>query len=52
MIEGAKLFILCAAIIFGTIALAGFDICFKEKVKLFISLEVFLALLIIGSIVC
>lgn len=52
MITGAQLFTLCTAIVFGTIALAGFDICFKEKVKLFISLEIFLALLIAGSIIC
>lgn len=51
MIEGVQLFILCTAIVFGTIALAGFGICFKEKIKLFISIEIFLALLIVGSIV-
>nr|DAG59496.1 MAG TPA: Oligosaccaryltransferase [Caudoviricetes sp.] len=52
MITDAQLFILCTAIVFITIALFGFDICFKDKVKLFIVLEIFLALLIIGSIVC
>lgn len=49
MITGAGLFILCTAIVFGAIALFGFDLCFKEKVKLFIGFEIFLSLLIIGA---
>lgn len=49
MIQGVWLFILCTVIVFGTIALFGFDLCFKEKVKLFIGFEIFLSLLIIGA---
>ena len=51
MIQGARLFILCTVIVFGTIALFGFDLCFKEKVKLFIGFEIFLSLLIIGVLI-
>lgn len=49
MIPGVRLFILCTVIVFGTIALFGFEFCFEEKVKLFIGFEIFLALLIIGA---
>lgn len=48
MITSAELFILCTAIVFGAIALFGFDLCFEEKVKLFVGFEIFLSLLIIG----
>lgn len=49
MIAGVRLFILCTAIVFGAIALFGFDLCFEYKVKLFIGFEIFLSLLIIGA---
>lgn len=48
MSEGVGLFILYTAIVFGIIAMFGFDLCFEEKVKLFAGFEIFLALLIIG----
>ena len=48
MNEAIGLFVLYSAIVFGTISLFGFDLCFKEKVKLFIGFEIFLTLLIIG----
>lgn len=48
MIEGVGLFILYTTIVFGVIAMFGFDLCFKEKAKLFAGFEIFLALLIIG----
>lgn len=44
-------FVFYSAIVFWTIALFGFDLCFKEKVKLFISFEIFLSLLIIGVLI-
>lgn len=43
------LFILCTAFTFGVIAMFGFDLCFKEKVKLFAGFEIFLTLLMIGA---
>lgn len=49
MITGVRLFILCTAIVFGAIALFGFEFCFKEKVIFFIGFEIFLSLLIIGA---
>ena len=49
MIPGVRLFILCTVIVFGTIALFGFEFCFKEKVIFVIGIETFLALLIIGA---
>lgn len=48
MSECVGLFILYTAIVFGVIAIFGFDLCFKEKVKLFVGFEIFLTLLIIG----
>lgn len=48
MREIVGLFMVYTAIAFAIIAMFGFDLCFKEKAKLFASVEIFLALLIIG----
>ena len=49
MRESVGLFIIYTAIAFAIIAVFGFDLCFKEKAKLFASVEIFVALLCIGA---
>ena len=48
MLEYIGYFILCTAVVFGVILIFGFDLCFKDRVKLFAGFEIFLALLITG----
>lgn len=48
MSECVGLFIVFTTIVFGVIAVFGFDLCFKEKAKLFADFEIFLALLTVG----
>lgn len=49
MREGVGLFILYTAIVFGGTVMFGFDLCFKEKAKLFACFEIFLALIMVGA---
>ena len=49
MVECVGLFMLYTAIVFGTIVMLGSDLCFKEKAKILLFFEIYLALLIIGA---